>query len=58
MMLVLGTLPLTFAAGEKVVIVVSTPADAIVAAPYAKAMGYELVYTPKDKLSEEAKEKL
>jgi len=43
---------------EKVAVVVSTPADAIVAAPYAKAMGYDLIYTPTDKLSKDAKREL
>ncbi len=57
-LLIFECIPLAFASGEKVVVVVSTPADAIVAAPYAKAMGYELVYTPRDSLSDEAKEKL
>jgi hypothetical protein len=55
-----GALPLVSASGttENVAVVVSTPADAIVAAPYAKAMGYELVYTPTDELSDDAKREL
>ncbi|EHP88509.1 PKD domain-containing protein [Methanotorris formicicus] len=57
-LLVLGVLPLSFASDENVAIVVSTPADAIVAAPYAKAMGYLLVYTPTDELSDNAKREL
>jgi len=53
-------LPTTLAVGttEKVAVVVSTPADAIVAAPYAKAMGYNLIYTPTHKLSEDAEREL
>lgn len=46
LIIVLSMLPTTLAVGtpEKVAVVVSTPADAIVAAPYAKAMGYNLIF--------------
>ncbi|WP_421077851.1 PKD domain-containing protein [Methanothermococcus sp. Ax23] len=60
LIMILGALPLGFASEttENVAVVVSTPADAIVAAPYAKAMGYKLVYTPTDELSDDAKREL
>ena len=60
LMVILGALPLSFASGiaENVAVVVSTPADAIVAAPYAKAMGYKLIYTPTGELSDDAKREL
>ncbi|AEH07284.1 PKD domain-containing protein [Methanothermococcus okinawensis] len=60
LIVILGALPLSFASEttENVAVVVSTPADAVVAAPYAKAMGYKLVYTPTDKLSDNAKKEL
>ena len=60
LIIVLSMLPTTLAVGtpEKVAVVVSTPADAIVAAPYAKAMGYNLIYTPRDELSEEVEGEL
>jgi len=55
-LMVFSMIPLTFAeSNENVAIIVSTPADAVVAAPYAKAMGYKLIYTPTEDLSEEAK---
>ena len=57
-LIIFGVLPLGFASSEKVAVVVSTPADAIVAAPYAKAMGYLLVYTPTEGLSDKAKREL
>ncbi|XRP97094.1 cell wall-binding repeat-containing protein [Methanocaldococcus sp. 16A] len=57
-LIIVGVLPLSFASSENVAIIVSKPADAIVAAPYAKAMGYMLIYTPPDKLSDEAKREL
>jgi len=43
-----------FASSENVVVIASTPADAILAAQYAKEMGYKFVYTPSDSLSEAA----
>lgn len=60
MLVILGAMPLGFASetSENVAVVVSTPADAIVTAPYAKAMGYMLVYTPTEKLSDSAKREL
>ena len=58
MLLVLGAVPLGFASTDSVAIVVSSPADGIVAAPYAKAMGYKLVITPKNELSKEAESQL
>lgn len=60
LLIVLSMLPTTLAVGtaEKVAVVVSTPADAIVAAPYAKAMGYNLIYTPTHKLSKDAEREL
>ncbi len=59
MLIVFSVIPLTFAtSNENVAIIVSTPADAVVAAPYAKAMGYKLIYTPTDELSDEAKREL
>ena len=60
LIVILGALPLSFASGiaENVAVVVSTPADAIVAAPYAKAMGYKLIYTPTGELSDDAKREL
>ncbi|WP_456416233.1 cell wall-binding repeat-containing protein [Methanocaldococcus sp.] len=59
MLIVFSVIPLTFATSdENVAIIVSTPADAVVAAPYAKAMGYKLIYTPTDELSDEAKKEL
>ncbi|WP_292459788.1 PKD domain-containing protein [Methanothermococcus sp.] len=60
LIIILGALPLGFASEttKNVAVVVSTPADAVVAAPYAKAMGYKLVYTPTDKLSDNAKREL
>ena len=60
LLIVLSIIPTTLAVEtpEKVAVVVSTPADAIVAAPYAKAMGYDLIYTPTDKLSKDAKREL
>lgn len=60
MLVILGAMPLGFASetSENVAVIVSTPADAIVTAPYAKAMGYMLVYTPTEKLSDSAKREL
>ncbi|NPA62800.1 MAG: TIGR04279 domain-containing protein [Methanococci archaeon] len=58
LMLIFGTLSSNMGYDKKVVVLVSTPADAIVAAPYAKALGYKLVYTPTDYLSNNAKSKL
>ncbi len=60
LIMILGVLPLGFASEttENIAVVVSTPADAVVAAPYAKAMGYKLIYTPTSKLSDEAKREL
>ncbi|EHP88530.1 cell wall-binding repeat-containing protein [Methanotorris formicicus] len=58
-LMILSVMPLTFAdSKENVAIIVSTPADAVVAAPYAKAMGYKLIYTPSKDLSEDAKRTL
>ena len=60
LLIVLSMLPTALAVGttEKVAVVVSTPADAIVAAPYAKAMEYDLIYTPSYELSREAEREL
>ena len=60
LLIVLSMLPISLAVdtSEKVAVVVSTPADAIVAAPYAKAMGYTLVYTPTNELSRDAEREL
>jgi putative cell wall-binding protein len=44
-----------FASSENVVVIASTPADAILAAQYAKEMGYKFVYTPGGELSADAK---
>ncbi|XRO75822.1 cell wall-binding repeat-containing protein [Methanocaldococcus sp. 28A] len=54
-LVIFGVLPMSFASSENVAIIVSTPADAVVAAPYAKAMGYMLIYTPTNELSDQAK---
>ncbi|MBB6401720.1 methanogen extracellular protein (TIGR04279 family) [Methanococcus maripaludis] len=53
-LLLLSAIPIGFAASENVVVIASTPADAILAAQYAKEMGYKFVYTPSDSLSEAA----
>ncbi|MBW9220524.1 TIGR04279 domain-containing protein [Methanothermococcus sp. SCGC AD-155-N22] len=60
LLIVLSILPTSLAVdtSEKIAVVVSTPADAIVAAPYAKAMGYTLIYTPTNKLSRDAEREL
>ncbi|AEF97051.1 PKD domain-containing protein [Methanotorris igneus] len=54
--IILGAVPIGFAEENEVVaVIVSTPADAIVAAPYAKALGYKIFYTQKDSLSDTVK---
>jgi len=53
-LLLLSAIPMGFASSENVVVIASTPADAILAAQYAKEMGYKFVYTPSDSLSEAA----
>ncbi|MBA2869058.1 TIGR04279 domain-containing protein [Methanococcus maripaludis] len=53
-LLLLSAVPMGFASSENVVVIASTPADAILAAQYAKEMGYKFVYTPSDSLSEAA----
>ncbi|MBW9221978.1 cell wall-binding repeat-containing protein [Methanothermococcus sp. SCGC AD-155-C09] len=60
LIMILGALPLGLASEspQNVAVVVSTPADAIVAAPYAKAMGYKLIYTPTSRLSTGAEREL
>ncbi|WP_353545134.1 TIGR04279 domain-containing protein [Methanococcus maripaludis] len=54
-LLLLSAVPMGFASSENVVVIASTPADAILAAQYAKAMGYKFVYTPGGELSADAK---
>ncbi|UXM85410.1 cell wall-binding repeat-containing protein [Methanococcus aeolicus] len=59
LLIVFGAIPLSLASTtDNIAIIVSTPADAVIAAPYARAMGYELIYTPTNELSEDAKRKL
>jgi len=54
LLLVLSAIPTGFAINDEVVVIASTPADAILAAQYAKEMGYTFVYTPTGELSTEA----
>jgi len=54
-LLLLSAIPMGFAVDNEIVVIASTPADAILAAQYAKEMGYKFVYTPGDELSTEAK---
>ncbi|MBA2862305.1 TIGR04279 domain-containing protein [Methanococcus maripaludis] len=53
-LLLLSAIPMGFAASGETVVIASTPADAILAAQYAKEMGYKFVYTPSGSLSDEA----
>ncbi|WP_459201903.1 TIGR04279 domain-containing protein [Methanococcus sp. CF] len=54
-LLLLSAIPMGFATSNEIAVIASTPADAVLAAQYAKEMGYKFVYTPGDKLSDDAK---
>ncbi|ABR54098.1 conserved hypothetical protein [Methanococcus vannielii SB] len=54
LLLLISAIPTGFAINDEVVVIASTQADAILAAQYAREMGYKFVYTPSDSLSEEA----
>ncbi|MBA2860478.1 TIGR04279 domain-containing protein [Methanococcus maripaludis] len=54
-LLLLSAIPTGFAISNDIAVIASTPADAILAAQYAKEMGYKFVYTPGGELSADAK---
>jgi putative cell wall-binding protein len=54
-LLLLSAIPTDFAVSNEIAVIASTPADAILAAQYAKEMGYKFVYTPGGELSADAK---
>lgn len=54
-LLLLSAIPTGFAISNEIAVIASTPADAILAAQYAKEMGYKFVYTPGGELSADAK---
>ncbi|MBA2851406.1 methanogen extracellular protein (TIGR04279 family) [Methanococcus maripaludis] len=54
-LLLLSAIPTGSAVSNEIAVIASTPADAILAAQYAKEMGYKFVYTPGGELSADAK---